>query len=134
MIKINNERLQTLINDSSDSGKQALWYVIDFYMQKQYDKIPSKFKVPTIIYTRLDLDVKSIVEHNYDRTCIASMKQIFSENDAMQQSMVWNFERVKYDAMLKDNNKKLLKIKYLISGWEDKQDIINEVILLKYNV
>ena len=134
MIKINNERLQTLINDSSDSGKQALWYVIDFYMQKQYDKIPLKFKVPTIIYTRLDLDVKSIVEHNYDRTDIASMKQIFSENDAMQQSMMWNFERVKYDAMLKDNNKKLLKIKYLISGWEDKQDIINEVILLKSDV
>ena len=62
------------------------------------------------------------------------MKQIFSENDAMQQSMMWNFERVKYDAMLKDNNKKLLKIKYLISGWEDKQDIINEVILLKSDV
>jgi hypothetical protein len=97
-------------------------------------KIPSKFKVPTIIYTRLDLDVKSIVEHNYDRTDIASMKQIFSENDAMQQSMMWNFERVKYDAMLKDNNKKLLKIKYLISGWEDKQDIINEVILFKSDV
>ena len=52
----------------------------------------------------------------------------------MQQSMMWNFERVKYDAMLKDNNKKLLKIKYLISGWEDKQDIINEVILLKSGV
>jgi hypothetical protein len=134
MININNDRLQTLINDNSDSGIQALWYVIDFNMQKQYNKIPFKFKVPTIIYTRLDLDVKTIVEHNYDRTDIASMKQIFSENDAMQQSMMWNFERVKYDAMLKDNNKKLLKIKYLISGWEDKQDIINEVILFKSDV
>jgi len=47
---------------------------------------------------------------------------------------MWNFERVKYDAMLKDNNKKLLKIKYLISGWGDKQDIINEVILFKSDV
>jgi hypothetical protein len=27
MININNERLQTLINDSSDDGIQALWYV-----------------------------------------------------------------------------------------------------------
>jgi len=134
MININNDRLQTLINDNSDSGIQALWYVIDFNMQKQYNKIPTKFKVPTILYTRLDLDVKSIVEQNYDRTDIASMKQIFSENDAMQQSMMWNFERVKYDAMLKDNNKKLLKIKYLISGWGDKQDIINEVILFKSDV
>ncbi len=134
MININNERLQILINDNSDSGIQALWYVIDFNMQKQYNKIPTKFKVPTIIYTRLDLDVKSIIEINYDRTDIAQMKQIFSENGAMQQSMMWNFDRVKYDAMLKDNNKKLLKIKYLISGWEDKQDIINEVILFKSDV
>jgi hypothetical protein len=72
--------------------------------------MPTKFKVPTILYTRLDLDVKSIVELNYYCTDIASMKQIFSENDALEHSMVWNFERIKYDAMLKDNNKRLLKI------------------------
>jgi len=132
MIKINNDRLQILINDNSDEGIQALWYVIDFYMQKQYDKIPIKFKIPTIIYTRLDLDVKSIIEHNYDRTDIANMKKIFSENDAMQQSMMWNFDRIKYDDMLKTKNKKNLKIKYIISGWEDNMDIINEVILLNY--
>lgn len=63
------------------------------------------------------------------------MKKIFSENDAMQNSMVWNFERVKYDAMLKDKNKKKhknkLKIKYLISGWENYNDIVDEIILLK---
>ena len=57
------------------------------------------------------------------------MKKIFSENDALQQSMVWNFERVKYDAMLKSKNKKLLKIKYLVSGWEDIADVYDEVIL-----
>ena len=130
MININNERLQTLIADSSDEGIQALWYVIDFSMQKQYDKIPIKFKIPTIIYTRLDLDVKLIVENNYDRTDIANMKKIFSENDAMQQSMMWNFERIKYDNMLKTKNKKNLKIKYIIDM--DNQDIINEVILLNY--
>ena len=132
MININNDRLQTLINDNSDDGIQALWYVIDFSMQKQYDKIPTKFKIPTIIYTRLDLDIKSIIEHNYDRTDIANMKKIFSENDAMQQSMMWNFDRIKYDNMLKTKNKKHLKIKYIISGWEENMDIINEVILLNY--
>ena len=99
-------------------------------MQKQCDKIPIKFKIPTIIYTRLDLDVKSIVENNYDRTDIAKMKQIFSENDAMQSSMMWNFERIKYDNMLKNKNKKNLKIKYIIDM--DNIDIINEVILLNY--
>jgi hypothetical protein len=68
MININNTRLQTLIGDNSDDGIQALWYVIDFSMQKQYNMIPTVCKVPTIIYTRLDLDVLSIVENNYDRT------------------------------------------------------------------
>ena len=109
-----------------------LYYVIDFNLQKQYNKIPSKFKIKTILYTRLDLDMKSIIEFNYDRTDVVSMKSIFSENDALQQSMVWNFKRVKYDDMLKKNNKKNLKIKYLISGWEDNNDIIDEVILLNY--
>lgn len=132
MININNERLQTLINDNSENGNLALYYVIDLSMQKQYNKIPIKFKTYTILYTRLDLDIKSIIESNYDRTKIAQMKKIFSKEDAMQQSMMWNFERVKYDALLKDNNNKLLKIKYLISGWENKKDIIEEVILFKY--
>jgi len=138
MININNKRLQTLINDNSNNGKYALWYVIDFYLQKQYYKIPTKFKIPTILYTRLDLDIKSIIKNNYNRTDIASMKKIFSENDALQQSMIWNYERIKYDDMLKNKNKstpnnknkKLLKIKYIISGWENYQDIIDEVILL----
>jgi hypothetical protein len=45
---------------------------------------------------------------------------------------MWNFDRIKYDDMLKTKNKKYLKIKYIISGWEDYMDIINEVILLNY--
>ena len=62
------------------------------------------------------------------------MKKIFSENDALQQSMMWNFDRVKYDNMLinKNKKKKLLKIKYIISGWENYQDLIDEVILLNF--
>ena len=43
--------------------------------------IPTKFKIPTILYTRLDLDIKSIVEQNYNRKNIAEMKKMFSEND-----------------------------------------------------
>lgn len=128
LININNKRLNELINDNSETGRIALWYVIDYHLQKQYKKIPVKFKVPTVLYTRLDLDLKLVIEQNYNRTDIAAMKKIFSENDAMQNSMVWNFERVKYDALLKKQNKKL-RIKYLISGWEDYQDIIDEVIL-----
>lgn len=129
MININNKRLQELIKDNSDGGKIASWYVIDYNMQKQYKKIPTKFKVPTVLFTRLDLDLKSVIELNYDRTDVAAMKKIFSENDAMQNSMVWNFERVKYDAMLKEKNDDKLRIKYLITGWENYQDVIDEVIL-----
>ena len=42
------------------------------------------------------------------------MKKLFSKNDALQASMVWNFERVKYDSKLKKANKNTdkLKIKY----------------------
>ena len=57
------------------------------------------------------------------------MKKIFSENDALQNSMV---ERVKYDAMLKENNNKL-RIKYLISGWENYNDVVDEVALISIN-
>ena len=48
--------------------------------------------------------------------------------------MIWNFERVKYDAKLKKENKNTnnLKIKYLITGWEDNNDIIDEIILFKF--
>lgn len=131
MIDINDDRLQILLNDDSDNGSTALYHVIDFNLQKQYAKIPSEFKVKTILYTRLDLDVESIIEFNYDRTNIADMKKIFNENDAMQQSMMWNFDRVKYDAFLKNKNKDgdLLKIKYLITGWDNYSEIIDEIVL-----
>jgi hypothetical protein len=130
MININNERLQELIKDDSDSGKIAFYYAFDYNLQSQYEKIPTKFKIPTIIYTRLDLDIEGIIEHNYNRKDVAEMKKIFSENDAMQQSMMWNFERVKYDHSLKENNKKNLKIKYIISGWEDYNDIVDDIKIM----
>ena len=59
------------------------------------------------------------------------MKKIFSENDALMQSMFWNFDRIKYDAKLKKENKDTnkLQIKYLISGWENLNDIVDEVKL-----
>ena len=57
------------------------------------------------------------------------MKQIINKDDALYNSMMWNFDRVKYDAKLKKANKltNKLKIKYFI--WEDHADIVNDVIL-----
>ena len=134
LLDINNKRLHELLSDESNDAKQALYLLMDFYIQKQYDQIPTKFKIPTILYTRLDLDLKKVIEYNYNRTDIAAMKKIFSENDAMQNSMVWNFARVQYDVKLKENNNNdLLKIKYLIRGWEDYQDIVDQITLYFYN-
>jgi hypothetical protein len=137
LFKINDKRFQELFIknlSNNDVEKTIIHLVFDINLQKQYHKIPKKFKVPTVLYTRLDLDEKLVVKHNYDRKDIAKMKKLFSENDALQSSMIWNFERVKYDAKLKKENKNTnnLKIKYLITGWEDNNDIIDEVILFKF--
>jgi len=60
-----------------------------------------------------------------------SHKKIINENDALYNSMIWNFERVKYDSKLKKANKNTnkLKIKYLVTGWEDLNDIVDDVKL-----
>ena len=61
------------------------------------------------------------------------MKQIMNEDDALHNSMIWNFDRIKFDAKLKkvnsSNNK--LHIKYLVSGWENYEDIIDNIIIIK---
>jgi len=134
LLNITNERLQTLFDNPSDDEKSILYLVMDVNLQKQHSKIPSKFTVLTILYTRLDIDAENVIKYNFDRKDMASMKQLFSENDALQASMVWNFDRVKYDALLKKENKdnNNLKIKYLVSGWEDYDDILDEVILFNY--
>jgi hypothetical protein len=134
LLNITNERLQTLFDNQSNDEKSILYLIMDVNLQKQYYKIPSKYSVPTILYTRLDIDAENVIKYNFDRKDMASMKQLFSENDALQASMVWNFDRVKYDALLKKENKdnNNLKIKYLVSGWEDINDVFDEIILFDY--
>lgn len=132
LLKINNTRLQELLANPHDVEKSVLYLIMDFKLQKQYYKMPKVFKAPTVLYTRLDLDVKNVLKFNYKRKEIAKMKQIINEDDALYSSMIWNFDRVKYDAILKKANKNddFLKIKYLVSGWEDYNDIVDEIILL----
>jgi len=137
LFKINNKRLQELfIDKQTNDEKTILHLVFDINLQKQYHKIPKKFKVPTVLYTRLDIDEKGIIKYNYNRRNMAKMKKLFSKNDALQASMIWNFERIKYDSKLKKANKNTnkLKIKYLVSGWEDLNDIVDEVILFNNNI
>lgn len=134
LLNINEDRFSKLFNDPHDDEKQLIYLVMDVSLQRQYYKIPTLFKTLTYLYTRLDLDVQSVIKYNYERKEIAKMKQIISKDDALLNSMVWNFDRIKYDAELKkeNENNKFLKIKYLITGWEDYDDIVDNVIVIIY--
>lgn len=134
LININESRFSELFNDPGEDEKQLIHLVMDFYLQKNSNLIPIKFKVPTYLYTRLDLDVESIIEFNYKRKEIAEMKQILSENDALLNSMIWNYDGVKFDAMMKKENhdNDNLHIKYLVTGWENCQDIVENIIAIRY--
>jgi len=131
LLNVTEERFSELFSDPNDDEKTIIWLNMDLSLQRQYYKIPKIMKVYTVLYTRFDLDVPSIIEHNYNRRDVAKMKQIINENDALYNSMIWNFDRVKYDAILKKENEgnMNLKIKYLVSGWEDDNDLVDEVIL-----
>ena len=131
LFKINNTRLQKLLKNPQKEEQSILYLIMDVMLQKQHNKIPEIFKIPTILYTRLDLNAESVIKFNFKRKNIAKMKQIINEDDALYNSMIWNFDRVKYDALLKKKNKNNnnLKIKYMISGWEDNNDIVDELIL-----
>jgi len=132
LLNITNDKFEELFDNQGDDEKQIIYLVFDLSIQKQHYKIPTKFKVPTYLYTRLDLDVSTIIKYNYERKEIAKMKQIITKDDALFNSMQWNFDRIKYDALLKENNNdnKNLKIKYLVSGWEDMQDVVDNVIII----
>lgn len=135
LLNINESTFSKLFDDLNDDTKSIIYLVVDMSLQRQHNKIPDKFKIPTFLYTRLDLDVPSLIKNNYDRKDIAKMKQIFTTNDALQNSMIWNFDRVKYDAHLMESNKNNnnLKIRYLVSGWENYQDIIDCLISFLYS-
>jgi hypothetical protein len=131
LLKTNEKRFGELFNNITDEKKEIIYLNFDFGLQKQYYKIPQVFKVPTILFTRLDLDTKSIIKYNYERKEIAKMKQIITKDDALYNSMIWNFDRVKYDSQLikKNENNNFLNIKYLVSGHETYDDVVDEVIL-----
>ena len=73
MINATNKELTELLIDKTNNGKLALWYLIDYNLQKQYDDIPKKFNTKTILYTRLDIDIESVIEYNFNRTDIAKL-------------------------------------------------------------
>jgi hypothetical protein len=132
--EINDTRLNELFDKNGEEEKNIIDLLINLQLRKQYNKIPKIFKVPTYLFSRLDMDSSSIIKFNFDRKDIAEMKGILSPNDAIYNSMMWNIARVQYDKELLDFNKEneYLRIHYYIA-FEDNYDIkliIDAIIIL----
>jgi probable phosphoglycerate mutase len=129
LLDITEQRFAQLFDNSDDNAIQAIYLCFDMSIQRQWEKIPDTFLIPTILFTRLDIDMEQVIKYNYARKEIAAMKQIINENDALYNSMMWNFERVKYDAMLRKNDQQngMLRLRYMVTGWEDIQDLCDEI-------
>jgi hypothetical protein len=102
--EINDDRLGELFEKNGEEEQNIIDLLINLQLRKQYDKIPKIFKIPTYLFTRLDMDSVSTIKLNFDRKDIADMKGILSPEDAVYTSMMWNIARVQYDRELIDLN------------------------------
>lgn len=127
-----NISIKTLLKNPQKEELEVLYFISDKILQAQAENIPKEYLIPTILFTRLDMDVESIVKLNYERKAIADMKGIINENDALYTSMMWNFDRVKYDKNLLELNKNNdnLRIRYYIAGLEDDRNITDSILIL----
>lgn len=124
-----NESIKTLLKNPGKEELEVLYHISDMMLQKQWADIPNTFKIPTILFTRLDMDVDSIIKLNFERKAVADMKGIVDKESALYTSMMWNFDRVKYDKNLLDLNKDNgnLQIKYYIANLEDDRNLHDAV-------
>jgi len=135
--EINDERLNELFNKNGEEEKNIIDLLINLELRKQYNKIPTFFKVSTYLFSRLDMDSVSTIKLNFKRKDIAEMKGILSPDDAIYTSMMWNIARVQYDRELIELNKEnnFLRIHYTIAFEinEDVRLICDAVKILIYN-
>ncbi len=57
-------------------------------LRKQFNKIPKVYKIPTYLFSRLDMDSTSTIQQNFERKAIADMKGILSPDDAIYLAMM----------------------------------------------
>ena len=128
-INPSNDTVKTLLKNPGKEEIDILYHISDMMLQKQSAKIPNTFKIPTVLFTRLDMDIDSIVKLNFERKAIADMKGIVDKESALYTSMMWNFDRVKYDKNLLDKNKgnDNLQIKYYIANLENDKNLYDAV-------
>jgi hypothetical protein len=135
--EINDKRLNELFNKNGEEEKHIIDLLINLELRKQYNKIPTIFKVSTYLFSRLDMDSVSTIKLNFERKDIAEMKGILSPDDAIYNSMMWNIARVQYDRELIELNKEnnFLRIHYTIAFEinEDVRLICDAVKILIYN-
>lgn len=122
--EINDDRLNELFSKNNEEERNIIDLLINLQLRKQYDKIPKIYKVPTYLFSRLDMDSVSTIKLNFERKDIADMKGILSPDDAIYTSMMWNIARVQYDKELIELNKKnnFLRIHYIVA-FEKNEDI-----------
>jgi hypothetical protein len=135
--EINDDKLSELFDKNGDEEKNIIELLINLQLRKQYNKIPTIFKVSTYLFSRLDMDAISTIKLNFERKDIAEMKGIISPDDAIYTSMMWNIARVQYDKELMELNKEnnFLRIHHVIAFEinEDVRLISDAVKILIYN-
>jgi hypothetical protein len=134
LLDINNDRLSEIQKNKTNKEESFILYsIMNYNLRKQYDKIPTIFKVPTCLFTRLDISAKGVLERNFERKSIADMKENVTKDDAFFNSMMWNFARVQYDEDLVKLNKdnKNLRIQYITADQESiNLDLLDKVKIM----
>lgn len=120
---INDDRLNELFDKNGEEEKNIIDLLINLQLRKQYNKIPKNFKIPTYLFSRLDMDSVSTIKLNFERKDIAEMKGILSPDDAIYTSMMWNIARVQYDRELIELNKENNNLRiHFIVAFENNED------------
>lgn len=129
LLNINNKRLNKVQqNKNNEDNKEeliVLYSIMNYNIRKQYEKIPTKFKIPTCLFTRLDLSVATIIETNFERKAIANMKEIASKDDALLTAMMWHFARYQYDEDLikLNSDSDNLRIQYIMADLQEMSEL-----------
>jgi len=122
--EINDKRLNELFDKNGKEEKGIIDLLINLQLRKQYNKIPKVYKVPTYLFSRLDMDSVSTIKLNFERKDISEMKGILSPDDAIYTAMMWNIARVQYDRELIELNKENNNLRiHFIVAFENNEDI-----------
>lgn len=98
LLNITDERLEEVLQNRHDKQEKYMTYCIfNYNLRKQYDKIPKIFKVPTHLFSRLDLHMSGMIGRNFERKEVKDMKGLVTKDDALLQSLMGNIAHVQND-------------------------------------